>query len=137
MLSLSWLKTIALTPASCPTDPFLAPPGQLCPHFCPTPQTHHGRTSPQSLLSALHLVTFTGHTPDAQVLWREDRCTPEGPSSSCFPCLFHPPHSSQLQLPGLPRQLQSSASCPHCVLPSPPAAPSLGISEGRLAGSSC
>ena len=47
MLSLCWLKTIALTPASCPADPFLAPRGS-CAHTSALPPRHITAGHPHS-----------------------------------------------------------------------------------------
>lgn len=109
MLPLSWLKAIDLISAL-PPPPRL--PGQLYPHSCPTHQTHHSRTSPRSPLSFLHLVTFTGRVPDARVLWQDDRCTPEVPSSSCLILVrFIRPAAHGYRCQGSP----GSCSQPHLV----------------------
>ena len=134
MLSLSWLKAIALTPASCPADPFLAPWAAV-PTLLPYPPD----TPPQDIPTVLAVIPPPCHFHKTYT-----RCTASmaqgqvHPRGSLLllplPCPFHPPHSSQLQVLGLPRQLQSSASCLDCVLPSPPSVPLCASLRAALPG---
>lgn len=113
--------------------PLLAP-RQLCPHPCPTHQKHHDGTSPQPLLSPLsrdicQTHTFCGTRTGAPQRFPAPRLARSQPMSSA------------------PQLTAASARAPQaaaviCVLsvlcpPSPRLCPSLGISEGCLAGSSC
>lgn len=129
-------RVLALAPASCPTEPFLAP-RDSSPHnpVLPTGSTMAGH--PQSpCCHPSQVVTSTEHKPDAHALWCKDRCTPEVPSSSCPISVHFTPPPPSCRCWGSP----DSCSRPRPVwavsyLPPPPAP--LGISEGCLAGSSC
>lgn len=132
MLSLSWLEAIALTPASCPTGPL----GSRA--HAPALPTRH-TTPPQDIPTVLAFIPPPCHFHNTYT-----RCTASmaqghvHPRVSLLllpdPCPFHPPHSSQLQVLGLPRQLQLSASCLDCVLPSPPSAPLWASLRAALPG---
>lgn len=116
-------RVLALAPASCPTEPFLAP-RDSSPHnpVLPTGSTMAGH--PQSpCCHPSQVVTSTEHKPDAHALWCKDRCTPEVPSSSCpISVHFTPPHphlagAGAPQTAAVARVL--SGLCPTFPLPPP------------------